>query len=103
MRARYKNLRKIRICSFTEKIKPRNEQTEKFSTFKDKLWKKTDAVFAASVGKCRKLSFLPGFGAEPQCIYFSVMIFFRSAIELFISEEVSSILVTLSQELMIVE
>ncbi len=54
-------------------------------------------------GKRRKLSFLPGFGAEPQRIYFSVMIFFRSAIELFISEEVSSILVTLSQELMIVE
>ena len=54
-------------------------------------------------GKCRKLSFLPGVGAEPQRAYFSVIIFFRSAIVLFISEEVSSSLVTLSQELMIVE
>ena len=51
----------------------------------------------------QKTQFSAGGGAEPQRIYFSVMIFFRSAIELFISEEVSSILVTLSQELMIVE
>ena len=57
-----------------------------------------------SVGwKAQKTQFSAGVVAEPQRIYFSVMIFFRSAIELFISEEVSSILVTLSQELMIVE
>ena len=57
-----------------------------------------------SVGwKAQKTQFSAGVWAEPQRIYFSVMIFFRSAIELFISEEVSSILVTLSQELMIVE
>ncbi len=103
LHVRYKNLRKIRICSFTEKIKPRNAQTEKFSTFKDKLWKKTDAAKQRRWWKAQKTQFSAGVGAEPQRIYFSVMIFFRSAIELFISEEVSSILVTLSQELMIVE
>ena len=76
---------------------------EKFSTFKDKLWKKTDAAKQRRRWKVQKTQFSAGVGAEPQRIYFSVMIFFRSAIELFISEEVSSILVTLSQELMIVE
>ena len=54
-------------------------------------------------GKCRKLSFLPGVGAEPQRAYFSVIIFFRSAMAPFISGWFSSCLVILSQELMIVE
>lgn len=76
---------------------------EKFSTFKDKLWKKTDAAKQRRWWKAQETQFSAGVGAELRRIYFSVMIFFRSAIELFISEEVSSILVTLSQELMIVE
>ena len=70
---------KIWDCSFTEKIKPRNEQTEKFSTFKDKLWKKTDAAETASVGKPKTRFFCRGWGRAP--MLFSVMIFFRSAIE----------------------
>ena len=40
---------------------------------------------------------------ERRTRHFSVMIFLRSAMEAFISWEVSSILVTLSHELMIVE
>ena len=80
-----------------------NEWWKGFQHLRINCGKKTTLRNSVGGGKCRKLSFLPGFGGEPQRIYFSVMIFFRSAIELFISEEVSSILVTLSQELMIVE